>query len=44
LVGFFFTKDALRSGSGVVIAGAFLFALSRVKSYFSEDRGGRAEL
>ena len=44
VVGFFITKDVLRSGSGVVIAGAFLLALSRVKTYFNEDRGGRAEL
>jgi uncharacterized membrane protein (DUF2068 family) len=44
VVGFFITKDVLRSGSGVVITGAFLLSLSRVKSYFSAGRGGREEL
>jgi hypothetical protein len=44
LLSFFITRDALRSGSGVLICAMFLFALSKVKSYFNGGRGGREEL
>jgi hypothetical protein len=46
LVSFLVTRDGLRSGSGIVICGVFLFALSRgqVRSYFNADKDGREGL
>jgi hypothetical protein len=44
LVSLFWTKEMLKSGSGVLIAGAFLIALSRVKNYFNGGKDGPAKL